>query len=171
MLAGAGGSAITAGHPFLGSLELLAGPGPDGTSPVPLFCENETNLARLYGAAPTTPYPKDGIGDHVIHAAATVNPDQQGTKCAFWYRLTVAPGETAELRLRLRPAGTAGGRQAQPAAAALGSGFDSVVKHRQAEADEFYAELTPDAASADEARVMRQPSPGCCGASSCTTTT
>ena len=116
VLAGAGGSAVTTEHPFLGSLELLAGAGPDGTSPVPLFCENETNLARLYGAAPTTPYPKDGIGDHVIHGAATVNPDQRGTKCAFWYRLTVAPGQTAELRLRLRPAGTAGGKQAQPAA-------------------------------------------------------
>ena len=78
---------------------------------MPLFCENETNLARLYGAAPITPYPKDGINDHVIHGAATVNPDQRGTKCAFWYQLTVAPGETAELRLRLRPAGAADGRQ------------------------------------------------------------
>ena len=76
---------------------------------MPLFCENETNLSRLFGAAPITPYPKDGINDHVIHGAATVNPDQRGTKCAFWYRLTVAPGETAELRLRLRPAGAAGG--------------------------------------------------------------
>ena len=160
LLAGAGGSAITVEHPFLGSLELLAGAGPDGTGPVPLFCENETNLARLYGAAPTTPYPKDGIGDHVIHGAATVNPDQRGTKCAFWYRLTIAPGQTAELRLRLRPAGTAGGKQAvsqaQPAAAALGSGFDAVVKQRRAEAEEFYAELTPQGASPDEAMVMRQ---------------
>ena len=83
VLAGAGGSAVTVEHPFLGSLELLAGAGPDGTSPVPLFCENETNLARLYGAAPITPYPKDGIGEHVISGAATVNPDQQGTKCAL----------------------------------------------------------------------------------------
>ena len=42
-----------------------------------------------------------------IHgAAAGSNPDQRGTKCAFWYRLTVAPGQTAELRLRLRPAST-----------------------------------------------------------------
>ena len=155
VLAGAGGSAITTEHPFLGSLELLAGAGPDGTSPVPLFCENETNLARLYGAAPVTPYPKDGIGDHVIHGAATVNPDQRGTKCAFWYRLTVAPGQTAELRLRLRPA-AAGGKQAQPAAAALGSGFDQVVKQRRAEADEFYGELTPEGAKPDEAMVMRQ---------------
>ena len=61
VLAGAGGSAVTVEHPFLGSLELLAGEGPDGTSPVPLFCENETNLARLYGAAPaTTPIPRTG---------------------------------------------------------------------------------------------------------------
>ena len=94
----------------------------------------------------------------MIHGAATVNPDQQGTKCAFWYKLTVAPGQTAELRLRLRPAGTAGaagGKQAQPAAA-LGTGFDAVVKQRQAEADEFYAELTPEGAKPDEAMVMRQ---------------
>ena len=114
----AGGSAVTAEHPFLGSLELLAGAGPDGTSPLPLFCENETNLARLYGAAPTTPYPKDGISDHVISGAATVNPDQRGTKCAFWYRLTVAPGQTAELRLRLRPAGTAGSKRPRTRSAA-----------------------------------------------------
>jgi mannosylglycerate hydrolase MGH1-like protein len=150
-LAGAGGSAVRIEHPFLGTLELLAGPGPDGTSPVPLFCENETNVERLFGVAPTTPYPKDGINDHVVGGAATVNPDQRGTKCAFWYRLTVAPGETAELRLRLRPAG------AQPAAAAaLGAGFAQVVAQRRAEADEFYAGLTPAEASPDEGHVMRQ---------------
>ena len=70
---------------------------------MPLFCENETNLARLYGAAPTTPYPKDGIGEHVISGAATVNPDQRGTKCAFWYRLSIAPGETAESQCGTEP--------------------------------------------------------------------
>ena len=48
--------------------------------------------ARLFGAAPVTPYPKDGINDHVIHGAATVNPDRRGTKCAFWYRLEVPAG-------------------------------------------------------------------------------
>jgi hypothetical protein len=150
-LAGAGDSVIRAEHPFLGSLELLAGPGPDGVGPVPLFCENETNLSRLFGAAPSTPYPKDGINDHVTSGAPTVNPDQRGTKCALWYQLTIAPGETAELRLRLRPAGTAGEQQD-----ALGSGFDRVVRQRRGEADEFYAELSPEGASPDEAMVMRQ---------------
>jgi hypothetical protein len=156
VLSGAGGSAVTAEHPFLGTLELIAGAGPDGANPVPLFCENETNTARLFGAASATPYPKDGIDDHVIHGAATVNPDQRGTKCAFWYRLTVAPGETAELRLRLRPADAARGTRKGRVSDPLGSGFDRVVKQRRAEADEFYAELTPEGASADEAMVMRQ---------------
>ncbi len=31
-----------------------------------------------------------------------------------------------------------------------------MIAQRRAEADEFYAELTPDGASADEALVMRQ---------------
>ncbi len=155
-LAAAGGSAVRIEHPFLGALELLAGTGPDGASPLPLFCENETNVARLFGATATTPYPKDGINDHVVGGAATVNPDQRGTKCAFWYQLTVAPGETAELRLRLRPAG-AHPAGAQPAPAdALGAGFSQVVAQRRAEADEFYAGLTPEAASPDEGHVMRQ---------------
>ena len=57
--------------------------------------------------------------------------------------------------MRLRPAGAAGGKQTR-AADPLGRGFDSVVKQRRAEADEFYAELTPEAAKPDEAMVMRQ---------------
>ncbi len=107
VLAAAADAAVTIGHPFLGDLELTAGTGPDGTHPVPLFCENETNTQRLYGTACATPYPKDGINDHVISGAPTVNPARTGTKCAFWYQLTVPAGQTAELRLRLRPAAAA----------------------------------------------------------------
>jgi mannosylglycerate hydrolase MGH1-like protein/glycosyl hydrolase family 63 len=144
-------------HPFLGTLELLAGSAPDGTVPELLFCENETNSGRLFGVPSGTPYPKDGIGDHVIHGAATVNPDRRGTKCAAWYRLTVPAGGTAQLRLRLRPATAPRGATTAPdAAVALGADFDRVAAARRAEADEFYAELTPLRASADEAAVMRQ---------------
>ena len=91
-LRASGDRSVTIDHPFLGTLELLAAAAPDGTGPQLLFCENETNLARLYGAAPVTPYPKDGINDHVIHGAATVNPAGTGTKCAFWYQVTVPAG-------------------------------------------------------------------------------
>jgi len=147
-------AAVRIVHPFGGNLELIAGNAPDGakgSQPATLFCENETNMARLFGAAPVTPYPKDGINDHVISGAATVNPDLTGTKCAFWYQLTVPAGQTAELRLRLRPAGTGA-----PAETALGDEFSQVLAARRAEADEFYAELTPREATADEALVMRQ---------------
>jgi mannosylglycerate hydrolase MGH1-like protein len=183
-LAAAGDASVAVGHPFLGSLELTAGPGPDGVAPSLLFCENETNVQRLFGAEPVTPYPKDGINDHVIGGTPTVNPAGTGTKCAFWYQVTVPPGATAELRLRLRPSpataagataagataagttaagttaagATAAGQQTagQNAPALLGGDFAQVMAQRRAEADEFYADLTPATADADEAMVMRQ---------------
>jgi hypothetical protein len=151
LLRAAGSAAVAVAHPFLGMLELLAGAGPDGAAPTTLFCENETNTGRVFGITPGPPYPKDGINDHVVHGAATVNPSLRGTKCAFWHRCTVAPGATAQVRLRLRPCGSG-----EPAATALGIGFDRVVAQRRAEADEFYAELTPGGATADETLVMRQ---------------
>jgi hypothetical protein len=149
-----GDSAVGIDHPFLGPMELIAGPGPDGTLPKAVFCENETNGQRLFGAAPVTPYPKDGINDHVVSGAATVNPDRTGTKAAFWYAVTVPAGQTAELRLRLRPppAQAPRGKASSP----LGARFDQVIARRRAEADEFYAELTPAGATDDEALVMRQ---------------
>ncbi len=150
-LAASGAAAVAIQHPFLGELELVGGPGTGGAEPTLLFCDNETNHGRLYGVSSSPAYPKDGINDHVVSGAATVNPQGRGTKCAFWYQVAVEPGATVELRLRLRPRGTA-----SEASVALGSSFDEVVAARRAEADEFYGELTPEAASADEALVMRQ---------------
>ena len=144
------GDAVLIDHPFLGELELVADNASDGTAPTVLFCENETNAERLFGCAPFTPYPKDGINDHVVSGKPTVNPQQAGTKCSFWYKLTVAPGATAEIRLRLRPAGKT------VTTGPFGENFAEIVKDRQAEADEFYRALTPQSASEDEALVMRQ---------------
>jgi len=150
-LRASGEASVTIEHPLAGAMELIGAAGPDGSAPELLFCENETNLEKLYGADPITPYPKDGINDHVIHGAPTVNPERAGTKCAFWYRLTVPSGQTAQLRLRLHPAGAG-----EDLHSALGGGFEQVMELRRAEADEFYAELTPATASADEALVLRQ---------------
>ena len=52
----------------------------------------------MFGSARTTPYPKDGINDHVVAGGPTVNPEGFGTKAAFHYRVTVAGGGRAELR-------------------------------------------------------------------------
>jgi hypothetical protein len=150
----AGTARVTLTHPFVGAMELLAAAGPDGVAPSVLCCENETNVARLFGAEPLTAYPKDGINDHVVSGAATVNPAGHGTKCAFWYRLSLAGGASAQLRIRLRPAAEAG----QPGAGdgPLGAEFAAVVAQRHAEADEFYAELAPATATPAETQVMRQ---------------
>ena len=97
---------------LLGRWRLAAGRDPAGRLPELLFCDNDTNMPRLFGVPGPTPYPKDGINDHVVSGTATVNPAQRGTKMACWYRLTVAPGDTVELRLRLARDDT--GRHTRP---------------------------------------------------------
>jgi len=131
--------ALVAEHPELGRM-VLAGDGEHDT----LACENESNGPRLWGTEPTTPFPKDGIGDHVVRAAATVNPDGIGTKGALWYQVTVEPGETAEIRLRLAPD-----------AGDLGSGFTRTLAARRREADAFYGELLSGLGEED-ALIARQ---------------
>jgi Mannosylglycerate hydrolase MGH1-like glycoside hydrolase domain len=160
VLRASGDRSVKVDHPIVGAMELIGAAGPDGAGPQLLFCENDTNLPLLYGCDPLTLYPKDGINDHVIHGAPTVNPALEGTKCAFWYRITVAPGQTAELRLRLRPTATKRGKRATSKADPLADEFEQVMAERKAEADEFYAELTPTSATEDEALVLRQASAG-----------
>jgi hypothetical protein len=93
----AGGVGIVAEHPELGRYVLAC----EG-APSLLFTENETNAERLFGAPNRTPYVKDGIHEAVVHGnLGAVNPAQDGTKAAAWYRLTVPPGATETIRLRL----------------------------------------------------------------------
>jgi hypothetical protein len=135
--------------------ELASAPGPTGP-PVALFCDNETNEGRVFGSPGGSAYPKDGINDHVVAGAATVNPAQSGTKAAWWHRVTVAAGGEAELRLRLRRIG-APGSDVTPD---LGPGFTSVMDEREREADEYYAAITPAGLDAERARIVRQASAG-----------
>ncbi|MBC3785922.1 MGH1-like glycoside hydrolase domain-containing protein [Spirosoma utsteinense] len=119
--------------------------------PTWLFCENETNTARLYNNHAGTRYPKDGINDYVLHGTDTVNPSTMGTKSAAQYSLTLDAGESATVRLRLTHAGTYVAGNEKPFA-----DFDSIVARRKAEADAFYAHIQPADATADEKRVQRQ---------------
>jgi hypothetical protein len=83
---------IAVDHPRLSGYRLDAAPTADGVRPLALFCDNETNNPRLFGADPLTEFPKDGINDHVISGAKTVNPDERGTKACWWYKITVPAG-------------------------------------------------------------------------------
>jgi len=148
--ASANPSVAIADDPGGGTWILRAGPAPDGTEPTRLFCENETNFPRIFGSAASTPYPKDGINDHVVRGAPTVNPDGTGTKMAFWYRITVPAGETTELRLRLARA------QTTRALPDLGVPFERVLIDREQEADAFYGSLRTEGTTDEEAAVMRR---------------
>jgi len=130
---------LEAEHEALGRLTLTASGEPEA-----LFCENESNTGRLFGA-PGPRYPKDGIGDHVVAGAASVDPGGRGTKAALRYRLRVAPGQQVELRLRLAPA-----------PADVGPAFDALFELRRREADEFYDALVPRFVGDEERLVLRQ---------------
>src|SRR5262249_52291450 len=71
-------------------------------NPSLLFTENETNNRRLFNAENQSPYVKDGINNFVVHGQTeAVNPKKTGTKVAAQYRLTVPPGKSETVRLRL----------------------------------------------------------------------
>jgi hypothetical protein len=119
-------------------------------SPGLLFTENETNVSRLFGAPNAQPYVKDAFHRAIVEGDPdAVNPAAEGTKAAFAYVLTVRPGEERVVRLRLREASS-------DRSPAFGIEFDRVFADRIREADEFYEERTPPAATIEERRVLRQ---------------
>ena len=138
---------VVADHGLLGRRWLQAAADLDES--ILLFCENETNARRLFGLADSPLYPKDGINDHVLHGAPTVNPALVGTKAAFWYQRTLAPAETMTVRLRLSD-------RDPDECSDLGAAFDEVVATRQREADEFYEPLAPAGTSPELRLVQRR---------------
>ncbi len=120
-----------------------------------LLCDNETNAQRLWGLPGTSLYPKDGINDHLTAGAPTVNPDGTGTKGALHHRITLAGGEQRQIRLRLTLTAPPPGTEPAPALD-LGDGFTQVYEARQAEADAYFADVIPAAATPQEAAVARQ---------------
>jgi Mannosylglycerate hydrolase MGH1-like glycoside hydrolase domain len=113
-----------------------------------LFTGNETNGPRVFGpgAVSRSKFLKDAFHRKVINGEDAVNPAQIGTKACFHVREVVAAGGSVVVRLRLTPE-----KLDDP----LGA-VDAVVQQRKAEADEFYAEIHPPRASAQERLIQRQ---------------
>jgi hypothetical protein len=138
--------AVHANHPLLGERVLYF----QGT-PQLLFTENETNRQRLFGEQNTFPYVKDAFHDYLVSGKEqAVNPAQKGTKSAAHYLLTLRPGETQVISMRLCEAGTP--IKNNP----FGTQYDKTFKARQVEADEFYEVVTPEDLNEDQRNVMRQ---------------
>jgi Glycosyl hydrolase family 63 C-terminal domain len=116
---------------------------------VPLFTENETNAARLFGVQNSSPYVKDAFHDYVIHGRKdAVNPNQSGTKFSPWFVLELDAGGSETIRLRLSA-------KAEAAAEPF-LGFDEIFIGRKQEADEFYASKIPAEIPEDARAVARQ---------------
>ena len=142
-----GPAGVQVAQPTLGRLRLDC----DG-APTLLFTDNETNADRLWGVA-GAPYTKDAFHRRVVGGEeAAVNPACQGTKCAAWYALDVAAGESRTLRLRLTDEAHAAARPFD--------GFDAVFARRIAEADRYHRAVRDTPMTDDERRVVRQADAG-----------
>jgi hypothetical protein len=118
----------------------------DGADDV-LFCHNETNTNRLFGTQVAGPF-KDGINDAIVHGDHGAVTRDGGSKVALLRRMTLAPGASATMRLRLRP------QIAAPVADAFGD-FDAVFALRIQEADAFYAVVHSPGTAPEMATIAR----------------
>src|SRR5277367_2799552 len=111
-----------------------------------LFTENESNAPLLWNTG-TAGYFKDGFHERIVNGRVDrINPARSGTKAGVWFQSTLVGGAKQEYRLRL---------SRRPMEAPFDD-FDSCMTLRRTEADEFYADLQKDIASADERLVQRQ---------------
>jgi hypothetical protein len=116
--------------------------------PALLFCENETNIRRLYGLQGQGFF-KDAFHEYLIHGNhAAVNPANTGTKAAALYELNVPSGGSTFVRLRLT--------KLEGAPANPWTEYDVIFERCRREADEFYADLQKDVSLPDARLVQRQ---------------
>ena len=126
-----------------------------------LFTDNETNAPRVFGPGnqSRSPFTKDAFHRFIVNGERdAVNPEQFGTKACGWLRVEIDPGASHVMQMRLAPAG--GGQP--PSAVQTAEGrrppqqIDQLVLTRRKEADEFYATIHPEKATAEERRIQRQ---------------
>ena len=136
------GGAVVAKHAELGNYNLYCDGKPDL-----LFCDNETNVRRLYGQTEVVGYFKDAFDEYIVNGNQfAVNPAHTGTKAGVLYKLTIPAGGSKQICVRL-------------AKTTIGQPFrdvDSTFARRLRETDDFYAEFQHDILDADARNVQRQ---------------
>jgi hypothetical protein len=144
-------SVVLAEHELLGHRQLIC------QDDVPLlFTENDTNRQLLFGAENETPYVKDGIDRMVVEGDEdAVNPHRHGTKVSAHHVLTIAPGASASIRVRLTDADLAVPGRGDLTSASFTAEVDDILRQREAETDEFYTEVLAGGMDDEERRVVR----------------
>ena len=141
---------IEARHPELGIYRLQW----DDAPTAQLFCDNDSNQARLWNDTTRRGHWKDAFHERVVNGREdAVNPRAEGTKAAIWYQRQVPAGGRVQLRLRLcrRPAAS-GDRGPVDAF----ENFDATFSARIREADQFYEHLQQGMGGEDARAVQRQ---------------
>ncbi len=116
-------------------------------NPKYLFTNNESNNERLYHTKSKSSFVKDGIDERIVRDnTSAVNPKEEGTKAAVWYKLIIPAGEKVEIRLRL-----INRKNTSPF-----KDFDAIFNSRIAETNTFYAAIQQSPADDDEKMMQRQ---------------
>jgi hypothetical protein len=137
-------SVLKAQHHALGQRRLYVQP-----AAALLFTENDTNRERIFKDTNAAPFVKDAFHDYVVRGdTGAVNPERAGSKAAALYVLDIEPGATACVRVRLA--------ESKPLDDPLGAPFDATLGARRADADEFYAKISPFPMSDEARRIQRQ---------------
>ena len=138
------GNRVHAYHPSIGDYYLYF----DKAEQL-LFTENETNTEKLYLSSNNNPFVKDAFHKAVINQDYSIFKEKkQGTKFSPLYKLSIQPGATTVLQLRLT--------KEKSSFAPFGKEFDDVFTERKKEADEFYAGILPNNLDADSAGIARK---------------
>jgi len=112
-----------------------------------LFCNNDTNVRRLYGVQGVDAYYKDGVNDYIVNEIETaVCPCHRGTKVALSCKSDIE-GQSAQVfhfrlvdQVKVNPF----------------ADFDAVFTTRIAECDEFYMNLHPENLPVEEQSIQRK---------------
>jgi Glycosyl hydrolase family 63 C-terminal domain len=135
------GTAMVAEHLELGTYYLCV-----EESAELLFCENETNVGRLYGTG-SHGYYKDAFHEYLVQGnRSAVNPLARGSKACAHLTAHVDAGASATFRLRL-----SGVENPAPFA-----DFDELATTRKRQCDDFYARVQSGLDNEDARLVQRQ---------------
>ncbi|QPG76942.1 hypothetical protein FOA43_004336 [Brettanomyces nanus] len=132
-----------------------ASEGSPDVEPKFLFCDNDSNLKKLYHVENKADYFKDGFHEYIVDEKTdAINPDHYGTKACAWFVFDdnggVPSGEYVTVRYKMTC------DMSDEALSIDEDQFDSIFGKRLAEADEFYWNVSPLPIPSSLRNVQRQ---------------